>query len=97
LTEVTDGDWRFTAVELVHGAAESLGSEWQEGLKVFRRTEGVIDTRLGTSLRYGRKPGMSLRYSRRFMKVAEGLWKWPKSRGLREGAPAAAILSYLHG
>ena len=36
-------------------------------------SSSVIDTRLGTSLRYGR----------RFMKVAEGLvaeglWKWPK-------------------
>jgi hypothetical protein len=29
------------AVELVHGAAESLGSRWQKGPKVFRRTKGL--------------------------------------------------------
>ena len=34
MTKVTDGDWWFTGVELVHGAAESLGSKWQEGPKV---------------------------------------------------------------
>ena len=41
LTEVTDGDWWFTAVELVHGAVESLGLEWQEGLKVFGVAESL--------------------------------------------------------
>ena len=49
----------------------------------------VIDTRLGTSLRYGRKPGMSLRYDRRFVKVAEGSGRRLSVRRLMEVAEVA--------